>query len=150
MRRPSLLRWIPLMIALALALADAPAHAAQLISTLGNCADIQRGVTEDGTPVIQFHCHGSPNQSWVVASGNLQGVNGTCLDVMGSVPNDGAQIIVVHCNGRDSQKWQIVGGQIVGLGHKCLDIQGGGAGGDGSPLILNTCKPTASQQWTVQ
>jgi alpha-galactosidase len=148
--RPSRAAFISvLLLSVGATLLASRAHAAQLLSSFGNCIDIQRGVTEDGTPVIQFHCHGSPNQNWVIAGGNLQGASGTCLDVMGSAPTEGAAIIVVQCNGRDSQKWQIIGGQIVGLGHKCLDIQGG-SGGDGTPLILSTCKTSPSQQWTEQ
>lgn len=140
-----------LTLALLAAAALSPsAWAAQLISSGGSCADIQGGNTADGTPMIIFHCHGSPNQSWVLAQGTITGAAGTCLDVMGSTPNDGAQIIVVQCNGRPSQKWQVAHGQVIGLGGKCLDIQGGG-GEDRTPLVLQTCSgASATQQWTIQ
>ena len=129
---------------------SSPASAAQIISSGGSCADIQGGGTADGTPMIIFHCHGSPNQNWVLTNGTITGAAGTCLDIMGSAPNDGAQIIVVQCNGRASQKWQVTQGQIVGLGGKCLDIQGGG-GDDRTPLVLKTCNGgSATQQWSIQ
>ena len=98
-----------------------PAEAAQLVNSSGACADIQRGDTSDGTPMMLFHCHGSPNQNWILTGGTVTGENGVCLDVSGSVPKDGTPIIVVQCNGRPSQKWQVVNGQVVGLGGKCLD-----------------------------
>jgi len=126
------------------------AHAAQLVNSSGGCADIQRGDTSDGTPMILFHCHGTPNENWILSGGTLSGENGVCLDVMGSVPKDGATIIVVQCNGRPSQKWQVVNGQVIGLGNKCLALQGGNSS-DRTPLILSTCSATSqSQQWSIE
>jgi hypothetical protein len=116
----------------------------------GGCADIQRGDTSDGTPMMLFHCHGSPNQNWILTGGTVSGENGVCLDVSGSVPKDGTPIIVVQCNGRPSQKWQVTNGQIVGLGGKCLDLQGGSTF-DRTALVITTCNPTSqSQQWSIQ
>jgi hypothetical protein len=127
-----------------------PLHAAQLVSRSGSCADIQQNVTNDGTPMLLFHCHGTPNENWILSGGTLSGENGVCLDVLGSVPKDGAQIIVVQCNGRASQKWQVISGQVIGLGGKCLDLQGGGTD-DRTPLVLATCNPSSnSQQWSLQ
>jgi hypothetical protein len=139
-----------LLAATALLLAAGSAGAAQIVGTSGSCADIQQGNTADGTPMILFHCHGSPNQNWVISKGTINGTNGVCLDVMGSASRDGAAIIVVQCNGRASQKWVVVGGQITGLGGKCLDVQGQGSD-DRTPLVLNTCAPgIGSQIWSVQ
>ena len=141
---------LALATALGLFAATPPAAAAQLVSSYGGCADITRNDTSDGTPMILFHCHGTPNENWVLTGGTISGENGVCLDVMGSVPNDGAQIIVVQCNGRASQKWQVINGQVVGLGGKCLDLQGGGSA-DRTPLVLGTCSPSSpSQQWSLQ
>ena len=87
--------------------AVAPADAAQIVNNSGSCVDIQHGDTSDGTPMMLFHCHGSPNQNWILTGGTVSGENGVCLDVSGSVPRDGTPIIVVQCNGRSSQKWQV-------------------------------------------
>lgn len=147
MKSPTILA---LLATTALTLAAGSAEAAQLIGASGSCADIQQGNTADGTPMILFHCHGSPNQNWVISNGTINGTSGVCLDVMGSAPRDGAAVIVVQCNGRASQKWQVVGGQITGLGGKCLDVQGGGSD-DRTPLVINTCAPgIGSQIWSVQ
>jgi cytochrome c len=139
-----------LALVLVISLATRPVSAAQIVGAGGSCADIQQGNTADGTPMILFHCHGSPNQNWVLSNGTINGTNGVCLDVMGSAARDGAQVIIVQCNGRASQKWQIVDGQIMGLGGKCLDTQGGSTD-DRTPLVLNSCAPgIAGQIWTIQ
>jgi hypothetical protein len=126
------------------------AEAAQIvIANSVECIDIPHQQTDDGTPVSLFNCHGSPNQQWTIASGQITGMSGVCLDVMGSAPNDGAQIIIVHCNGRDSEKWALANGRIVGIGGKCIDVVGGSAR-DHATLIIATCTSSPSQQWSVQ
>ena len=148
--RKSLLSGAALAVAVYQLAAVAPAGAAQIVNSSGGCADIQRGDTSDGTPMMLFHCHGSPNQNWILTGGTVSGENGVCLDVSGSVPKDGTPIIVVQCNGRPSQKWQVTNGQIVGLGGKCLDLQGGSTF-DRTALVITTCNPTSqSQQWSIQ
>ncbi len=137
-------------VLLALAVGSTPAKAAQIvIRNSVECIDIPHQQTEDGTPVSLFNCHGSPNQQWTIANGQITGMSGVCLDIMGSVPNDGAQIIIVHCNGRNSEKWTLANGQIVSIGGKCLDVSGASAQ-DHAPLILATCTSSLSQQWSVQ
>jgi hypothetical protein len=127
-----------------------PADAAQIVITNSvECVDIPQGQAVDGTPLSLFNCHGSPNQQWTIASGQITGMSGVCLDVMGSAPNDGAQVIIVHCNGRSSEKWSLANGQIVGIGGKCLDVAGGAAQ-DHATLIIATCTYSPSQQWSVQ
>jgi Ricin-type beta-trefoil lectin domain len=127
-----------------------PADAAQIVITNSvECVDIPHGQAVDGTPVSLFNCHGSPNQQWTIANGQITGLSGVCLDVMGSAPNDGAQVIIVHCNGRDSEKWTFANGQVVGIGGKCLDVSGGSAQ-DHASLIISSCSSSPSQQWSVQ
>jgi Ricin-type beta-trefoil lectin domain len=139
-----------LVVAGVIGAATGVTDAAQLVGSSGSCADIQQGNTADGTPMILFHCHGSPNQNWVISNGTINGTSGVCLDVMGSVARDGAQIIIVQCNGRPSQKWQVLNGQIVGLGGKCLDTQAGSSD-DRTPLVLNTCAAgVGGQIWSIQ
>jgi Ricin-type beta-trefoil lectin domain len=125
-------------------------HAAQLVGTNNSeCIDVPRQNTADGTPISLFHCHGSPNQQWIISNGQIAGLGGSCLDVQGSAAIDGAQIIIVACNGRPSQKWSLANGQIIGIGGKCVDTSGGGTI-DHTPLILVTCSAAPSQQWSVQ
>ncbi|MBS0378500.1 MAG: ricin-type beta-trefoil lectin domain protein [Proteobacteria bacterium] len=130
--------------------AAAPLPAAQLVNSLGGCIDIARGDTTDGSQLILFHCHGSPNQNWTVSGGTLAGDNGVCIDIMGSRPVPGAQIIIVKCNGRASQQWQVNGGALMGPGNTCIDTTDGSSA-DSTPLVLAACKPgTGSQTWTIE
>jgi hypothetical protein len=137
-------------VLVALTIGSMRTQAAQIvIANSVECIDIPHQQTDDGTPLSLFNCHGSPNQQWTIANGQITGMSGTCLDVMGSAPNDGAQVIIVHCNGRDSEKWTLANGQIVGIGGKCLDVAGGAAQ-DHAALIIATCTSSHSQQWSVQ
>ncbi|MGD0491258.1 MAG: ricin-type beta-trefoil lectin domain protein [Steroidobacteraceae bacterium] len=126
-----------------------PVLGAQILSSAGGCVDVRDGVTADGTPIVLFQCHGSPNQRWFIGRGEIAENFGSCLDVQGSAAVDGAAIILVTCNGRPSQQWRVIDGQIVGLGNKCLDSKDGGAA-DLTPLILSECRPTPGQRWTIQ
>ena len=137
-------------VLVALTIGWTPVKAAQIVITNSvECIDIPHQHTVDGTPVSLFNCHGSPNQQWTIANGQITGMSGVCLDVLGSEPNDGAQIIIVHCNGRISEKWTLANGQIVGIGGKCLDIAAASAQ-DHATLIIATCTSSPSQQWSVQ
>jgi Ricin-type beta-trefoil lectin domain len=144
-------RCVGLLAAIALSVIGwIPAGAAQLVVTNSlECVDIPHGAAVDGTPLSLFHCHGSPNQQWTLANGQITGMSGMCLDVMGSAPTDGAQVIVVTCNGRPSEKWTVANGQIVGIGGKCLDVSGGSAY-DHAALIIAACSASPTQQWSVQ
>jgi hypothetical protein len=136
--------------AVALTFALPRADAAQIvIANSVKCIDIPHQQTDDGTAVTLFNCHGSPNEQWTIASGQIAGMSGVCLDVMGSAPTNGAQVIIVHCNGRDSQKWSLTNGRIVGIGGKCLDVAGGSAQ-EHATLVIAACTLAASQQWSVQ
>jgi hypothetical protein len=127
-----------------------PAEAAQIVITNTlECIDIPHQETVDGTAVTLFGCHGSPNQQWTIANGQISGMSGVCLDVLGSAPRDGAAVIIVHCNGRDSEKWTLTNGQIVGIGGKCIDLVGPSAQ-DHVALVIAACTSAPSQQWTVQ
>ena len=137
-------------VLVALVVGRTPVQAAQIVVTNSvECIDIPHQQTVDGTPVSLFNCHGSPNQQWTIANGQITGMSGVCLDVMGSAPTEGAQIIIVACNGRASQKWSVSHGQIIGLGGKCLDVTAGSTQ-DGAPLILAACNSSPSQQWSLQ
>ena len=126
------------------------ADAAQIVITNTlECIDIPHQQTVDGTAVTLFGCHGSPNQRWTIANGQISGMSGVCLDVLGSAPRDGATVIIVHCNGSDSEKWTLTNGRIVGIGGKCIDLVGGHAQ-DHAALIIAACTPAPSQQWTIQ
>jgi cytochrome c len=126
-----------------------PVLGAQILSSLGGCIDVRDGVTADGTPIVLFQCHGSPNQRWFIGQGVIEENFGSCLDVQGGAGVAGSAILLVTCNGRASQRWRVVDGQIIGVGDKCLDAGGSGAA-DLTPLTLADCTGTLSQKWTIQ
>jgi hypothetical protein len=126
-----------------------PVLGAQILSSVGGCIDVRDGVTVDGTPIVLFQCHGSPNQRWFIGRGEIAENFGSCLDVQGGAAVAGSAIILVTCNGRPSQQWRVVDGQIIGLGDKCLDAENGAAA-DLTLLTLADCKGTPGQKWTIQ
>jgi hypothetical protein len=126
-----------------------PVLGAQILSGVGGCVDVRDGVTADGTPIVLFQCHGSPNQRWFIGRGEIEENFGSCLDVQGGAEVPGSAIILVTCDGRPSQQWRVVDGQIIGIGDKCLDADGGAAA-DLTPLILADCRGTQGQRWTIQ
>jgi cytochrome c len=121
----------------------------ELIGISGACADVQDGLTADGTPIVLFQCVGSPNQEWFIGNGWIADNVGSCVDVLGGAALDGAPIILVTCNGTPSQHWRIVKDRIIGVGGKCIDTMAGGTA-NLTPLILSGCKDIPSQSWTVQ
>jgi cytochrome c len=125
-----------------------PVLGAQIMSSVGECIDVRDGVTADGTPIVLFQCHGSPNQRWFIGGGEIEENFGSCLDVQGSAGVAGSAIILVTCNGRPSQQWRVVAGQIIGIGDKCLDA--GVTATDLAPLTLADCRGSAAQKWTIQ
>jgi hypothetical protein len=124
-----------------------PVPGAQILSSLGGCVDVRDGVTADGTPIVLFQCHGSPNQRWFIGRGEIEENFGSCLDVQGGAGAAGSAIILVTCNGTPSQQWRVVDAQIIGIEDKCLDA---GAPADLMPLRLADCKGMPSQKWTIQ
>ena len=122
---------------------------ARIVNSSGACLDVQRGDTAPGTAIILFHCHGSPNQSWVVGNDHIVGDAGGCLDIQGGVGAPGAGAVLNSCNGARSQQWSLQNGAIVGIGDLCLGGPDGG-GGDRTSVVLAPCNGTPPQQWTVQ
>ena len=74
--------WLPVaFLAIAVAGCEPPAPPPppyysvgnQIIGSSGECLDVQGGGAADGTPLILFHCHGSPNQSWAFSNNQIIG-----------------------------------------------------------------------------
>jgi hypothetical protein len=126
-----------------------PVIGAQFVGANGECIDVRDGATADGSPIIVFQCHGSPNERWFIKSGVIAENFGSCLDVQGSAPIDGAPIILVTCSGTLSQQWSVVDGQIVGLSGKCI-AESGGSSSNLTPLILVGCTSAPGSHWVVR
>ena len=128
--------------------AGQPAPGAQIVNAGGACLDIQRGGSEPGTPLILFHCHGSPNQSWTLANNHITSALGACLDVRGGTANAGARAIINSCGAAPSQQWALQNGAITGIGGLCLAALDGG--GERSRVGIAPCDGSPAQQWSVQ
>jgi hypothetical protein len=125
-----------------------PVIGAQLTGRSGECVDVQDGGTADGTPIVVFQCHGSPNERWYIKAGVISESYGSCIDVQGGMATEGAPLVLVSCTGTLSQQWSIVEGQVIGLGGKCLS-ETAGSPANSTPLVLATCQAGTGQIWTV-
>jgi hypothetical protein len=126
-----------------------PVIGAQFVGTQSECIDVQDGATADGSPIVVFQCHGSPNERWFIKSGVIAENFGSCLDIQGGAPINGAPIILVTCSGTVSQHWSLIGGQIVGLTGKCI-AESGGSSSNLTPLILADCNLAPGSHWVVR
>jgi hypothetical protein len=124
------------------------------------CLDVTGWSTQDGTPIIQWRCHGGDNQAWSIEPGAegysrlVSRHSGQCLDVSGESTKDGAPIIQWPCHGGANQEWRM---EAVGGGYrfvarhsgKCLDVTGESTD-DGSGIIQWQCHGGANQTWLVR
>jgi len=79
----------------------------------GLCFDVYGGGTADGTPLIQYQCHGGPNQEWVYGTDKTlrpQNAPDKCLDALAFNDNysrEGPLLGIWDCNGFPNQTWNI-------------------------------------------
>src|SRR5262245_2606177 len=79
----------------------------------GKCLDVFGASTGAGASVIQWVCHGGPNQQWRIepAGGGAVRIiarhSGQALDVFGASLSDGAPIIQWPVHGEDNQAWTL-------------------------------------------
>ena len=124
------------------------------------CADVYGANPANGTPIVQWGCHGGMNQNWVVnpmGDGTyslMSGATNKCLDVSGISTAPGAAIHEWDCWGGDNQRfylqWLGDSYQLVAK-HSGLCVAVGGANtGDGQRLIQWYCAQTAEQRWSFR
>ena len=122
----------------------------------GKCIDLPGGQVRDGTQVIQYECHGGPNQQWKFVSAGAAGtrivsrLSGKCmgLDPVGN------RVMQSQCDGSPDQLWAI---EISGSGNTirnsanelCLDVPGASLA-NGAKLIAWTCNGGINQTWRTQ
>jgi len=131
------------------------------------CADVVGDNSAFGTAVQLFNCHGGLNQQFsimlqtstnepanltlgltIVAMGGA-----ACLTVPASPSNSlPIPVTIDNCAGASQavQIWQYVGGQLqinplAGTPGGCLD-----SGGPNTPLVINNCNSSFSQQWQIK
>src|SRR5262249_19645109 len=131
-------------IATTVAVAATPAHAATpqityflvVSQNSGKCLDLQDGSQADGTPIIQWTCHGGGNPQWrpMLRGRGFCGVSvaqtGKCLAVKDASLDNGADIVQMPCGGyKGSQLWYLLpfGPDFQTIRNtasgKCLDVR---------------------------
>ena len=136
-----------------------PAQAETLQSRASEkCVDLPGGQTRDGTPAIQYDCHGGPNQQWRIdyaapTTGTriVSRLSGKCL---GIDSGSGSPVVQSRCTDSPNQLWMrevVIDGSILrnvasGL---CLDVPGASRA-NGAKLIAWTCNGGINQTWRYQ
>lgn len=76
------------------------------------CLDVNGGSKDNGAQVLQWDCHGGPNQQWRLQRDGdgfrLVSVNsGRCIGVDSGSPNPGAAVRQWDCDNSANQRWQL-------------------------------------------
>src|SRR5881394_1773986 len=79
----------------------------------GKCLDLDGGNPADGTPIIQWDCHGGVNQQWrlTLMGRGYYAVSvaqtGKCMGVADFSVNDGADVVELPCDFKPDRLWRI-------------------------------------------
>ena len=127
----------------------------------GECLDVYGASTEPVAPVIQWSCHGGPNQHWRLepAGGGAFRIiarhSGQALDVFGALVDDVIPIIQWPAHGGDNQALTL---EPAGDGYvrivarhsgKALDVEFASPD-DGARVIQYMPHGGANQQWLLR
>ena len=125
------------------------------------CLDVYGASTDAVASVIQWTCHGGPNQQWRLESAGGGGFHiiarhsGQALDVYGALPDDVVPIIQYPVHGGDNQVWTLEptsdGYVRIVARHsgKAMDVEYASAN-DGARVIQYTPHGGANQQWLLR
>ena len=129
--------------------------------TSNKCLDVSGASNQDGTPIIQWQCHGGENQGWSIDTADdgysvrlVSRFSGKCLDVSGASTDDGAPIILWQCHGGANQQWRLepFGEEyrlVARHSGKCLDVTGWSPE-NGTRIIQWQCNGGANQTWLIR
>jgi uncharacterized repeat protein (TIGR03803 family) len=128
----------------------------------GKCLDVSGGSTDAAASVIQWTCHGGPNQQWRLEPADGGGFriiarhSGQALDVYGGLVDDITPVIQYPVHGGDNQVWRLEpvadGGYMLILARhsrKVLDVEGASVD-DAARVIQYTPHSGANQQWLLR
>ena len=130
---------------------------ARLVSNASNlCTDVQGASTADNAPILQWGCHGNPNQKWSLErSGDAYWVrvqhSNKCLGVSGDSTADNAAVVQLPCTSVTSRQWTLqASGSNYTLvnrnSNRCLDANGTS---QGTTFVQRSCSGAAAQVWRV-
>jgi hypothetical protein len=123
----------------------------------GKCLDLPQGKTGDGTPAIQYDCHGGTNQQWAIESAGEGGfhivsrLSGKCIGTDPAGVAMGGQIVQSLCRAAPEQLWareSAGNGYLLknAANHLCLDVPGASAANGVTPIAW-TCNGGVNQIW---
>ena len=127
----------------------------------GKCLDVFGASTDAGASVIQWVCHGGPNQQWrlePIGGGAVRIIarhSGLALDVFGASLDDVAPIIQWPTHGGDNQSWTLApagDGYVTFIARhsgKAMDVEFASPD-DGARVIQYTPHGGANQQWRLR
>ncbi|MFD7828888.1 ricin-type beta-trefoil lectin domain protein [Kitasatospora sp. NPDC059803] len=132
-----------------------PAHQA-LVSAVKNpaganmCADVDRGLPDNGTTAQLWDCNTTGAQAFTRGIDSTLHVLGKCLDIKDAATGNGSGIQLWDCNNTGAQKW--ADGPYSGTlqnpqSGRCLAVPEG-KNDPGNHLILWDCLDDVSQKWT--
>jgi hypothetical protein len=127
----------------------------------GKCLDVADESLADGNPIIQWECHGGPNQRWRLQPASdgyylvIAVQSGKALDANGSSTADGARVAQFTIHGGPNQQWWI---QALGNGYYTLAARHSGKGldvhgswiDDSAPVIQWSLHGGPNQQWLLR
>jgi hypothetical protein len=123
----------------------------------GKCLDLPGGQTGDGTPVIQYDCHGGANQQWTIdAAGDagsriISRMSGKCLGTDPAGAAAGGAIVQSPCGSAPAQLWAIEsagnGAVLKNAANRlCLDVPGASTANGAKPIAW-ACNGGSNQTW---
>ena len=127
----------------------------------GKCLDVSGASIDAAAPVIQWTCHGGPNQQWRLepAGGGAVRIiarhSGQVLDVYGALLDDVTPIIQWPAHGGDNQAWTLEPAAdgyvriVARHSGKALDVEFASTD-DGARVIQYTPHGGANQQWLLR
>ncbi len=127
----------------------------------GKCLDVYGESTDDAAAIIQWACHGGPNQRWRLeptGDGYVRLIathSGKALDVYGASTDDGAVLIQWPAHSGTNQQWQL---QAVGSGYFTIAARHSGKMSDvehalttdGATILQWPANGGLNQQWLLR
>jgi glucose/arabinose dehydrogenase len=114
----------------------------------GQCADVAKAGTADGSKIILWSCHGRENQRWTPHEDGTVRTMGKCLDARSTA--NGSEVVLWTCSGTEGQKWLSRPDRTLfnPRSGRCLDAKGASSA-SGTQLIIWNCHSNTNQRWLL-
>ncbi|MFJ4594938.1 MULTISPECIES: glycoside hydrolase family 3 C-terminal domain-containing protein [unclassified Kitasatospora] len=127
-----------------------PRPSGRVTGIAGQCVDLNRADTANGTAVQLYRCNSTGAQDWTVGQDGSLRALGKCLDVTNGWTAAGTPAQLYDCNGTGAQRWQPRpdGTLLNPASGRCLDARDG-SGADWTRLQIWDCHGGPNQRWTL-